>query len=169
MFKDYYIVDNIFEDPDSIVEKSCSLHYYKDTDVDKPNGKWAGQRTKIIDDIDANFFNDMFVPILSTLRFNDEVDIEYSVESYFHLLGSDKVPTNDWFHKDQALLAGIVYLNKNPPSLSGTTLIINNNKLYIENVYNRLIIYNAGLEHAPTNSFDVRKTLTFFINGIKIT
>ena len=86
MFKDYFIVDNIFNDPDSIIEKSCSFHYYNDTDVDKPKGKWSGQRTNLIDEVDVDLFNDMFVTILSTLKFNDDVNIEYSVVSYTLLL-----------------------------------------------------------------------------------
>ena len=68
------------------------------------------------------------------------------------------------FHTDDSKFAGIVYLSPNPPSNSGTTIIIDNVDNKVDNNFNRLAAYPSSLIHAPTDLFgDIMETgrLTF--------
>ena len=98
---------------------------------------------------------------------------EYDDNFYFHI-ALDKTRytlldfDNSKFHTDNSNFAGIVYLSPNPPSNSGTTIIIDNVDNKVDNKFNRLVAYPSSLIHAPTDLFGDtmetgRLTLSFFI------
>ena len=55
---------------------------------------------------------------------------------------------NDIIHK----YGGLVYLHPDPPSRSGTTLYLKE-MTYLDNIYNRLVLYKSNIEHEPTDNF----------------
>lgn len=136
---------------------------------------WRGYRTDNLHYIDE-FFNNYFYYNLFKKIFKNYLitELNHVSEAYFHLTAEDTVCDDSWYHQDTpCLLAGVVYLSKNPPKNTGTILKIDNKEVYLENVFNRLVIYNANLLHRPENSFGdsfetARATLVFFIKKLTV-
>ena len=77
----------------------------------------------------------------------------------------------DRFHRDSLSCAGVIYLNPDPPPMTGTSILDSRNTLFtnVENVYNRLIAYDGYNIHALTGCFGNslktdRLTIVFFIH-----
>lgn len=144
------------------------------TDVTNPL-YWYGYRTDNLHYIDE-FFNSYFYYNLYKKLFNKYMlsEISHVSEAYFHLTTEDIKSDETWYHQDTpCLYAGVVYLSKDPPKDSGTILKVDGKEVALENVFNRLIIYNANLTHRPANSFgdsfeSARATLVFFIKKLSI-
>jgi len=170
MIKDYLIIDNIFENPKKIIEFSQNIKYYHSSQSNKPEGNWVGLRSDRIYELDNSFFNSLFNEIFSKCFAQFKVtEFQYRVNSYFHILPSEFVFNETWLHIDNNyFLAGVVYLNEDPPKETGTILTLNDEVCAVENKFNRLVMYNSSIKHAPQNSFDYRLTLTFFIEELCI-
>lgn len=186
MFKDYIIIDNALRDPDHYVNLSKQINYfYSEKSVSEndvklespfsqiPHGGWRGYRSKLLHEIDESLFQKTFNEIFFKLFENFKFNYEYLVQSHLHFF-PETIETKSTWHKDQStIFAGVIYLNKNPPKSSGTTLRINNEEVEVDNVYNRLVVYNSQIEHTPTRPFgkkidDMRLTLTFFVDKLNI-
>lgn len=136
---------------------------------------WYGYRTDNLHYIDE-FFNSYFYYNLYKKLFNKYPinEISHVSESYFHMITGDIISDDTWYHEDkQCLYAGVVYLSKNPAKDSGTILKIDGKEVILENVFNRLVIYNSNLTHRPGNSFgdsfeSARTTLVFFIKKLSV-
>jgi hypothetical protein len=105
--------------------------------------------------------------------------IKYSFEwngnATFHILDQSQIFNKNWFHVDASAYAGVIYLNKNPQSNSGTIITHDGNEQIVDNVFNRLVLYRSDQRHAPQSGFgsydDInssRLTLNLFFRKIKI-
>lgn len=170
MFNDFLIIDNIFENPNKIVKFSKEIDYYHSSSTNKPEGNWVGLRSNRLYEIDQKFFNETFNEIFTKCFSHFQVnEFSYRVNSYFHILPSEFSFNESWIHTDKNyFLAGVIYLNATPPKESGTILILNDEICAVENKFNRLVLYNSNIKHAPQNSFDSRLTLNFFIEELRI-
>tara|TARA_B100001173_G_C15835049_1_gene482152 strand:- start:89 stop:745 length:657 start_codon:yes stop_codon:yes gene_type:complete len=187
------IIDNFFDDPDLV--RDIALEELKQhSDIINDTGVfYPGIRVSLTDKVGNEMLN----------KINRQIDRKcIDFEASFHL--TIGLHQNGLIHKDIKKYAGVVYLNPNPPSNSGTLLASLKSPEYqqyvdkldsgitkefseanttldedkikafipvkskynemlfdidnsIENVYNRLIIYQGGLTyHTPDTSFGDR-------------
>jgi hypothetical protein len=198
VFVDYQVVDNVLDNPYELIDFAKKAPYFqsfenshKDGIVNTPGVfcigikdqiSWIGYRTTYFNDLNRELFlktfNNIFSKLLANFCCNQ---VLYQVESSFHIGTEAFVLTdNNSFHTDNAVckfgrvfMAGVVYLSENPPDNSGTTILINNETIEIENVFNRAVFYNSRLMHKPTGYFgntidNSRLTLNFFIVDFSI-
>lgn len=122
-------VDNFYKDPDAVVEFARSCKY-----ATSETGRWPGQRTTGLNHIDADFFHDFVVKVLSLFYDFNHHQASYTVQSSFQLISAyDPDPLSlknrGWIHQDdQTLLAGIIFLNPTTPLSNGTSLYQPNSK-----------------------------------------
>jgi hypothetical protein len=195
---DYFIFDDFLLDPKSINQYLKTQEYYSSPKnkinnhsnipiknqnnvikaIEDPRGQevyWLGYRSGellytnpvvhriIFDNLFKKIFNNFFIS-----------NINFTSECYFHLFTEDFTPDDSWYHRDtSAIIAGVLYLSENPSSNSGTLLDINNNKIEIENIFNRLVIYNGMIPHRVNGVFgnsieNCRSSLNFFIQSISL-
>ena len=181
MINDYLVVDNILDDPDLLVDLSKRIEYYKRTntingallkDSEPIGGYWQGLRSDLLEVIDYSLCNRLSNEIFKKIT---SYNVECRIESYLHFAPAFVgQPQNSWWHKDDgSVLAGVIYLNTNPPKNSGTIVLVDNKPVVIDNVFNRLALYNANLLHRPEQCFgddvnNARLTLTFFIKELTV-
>lgn len=136
------------------------------------NSYWLGFRSQPLHEINYEVFSKVFFEIF--LKVFNTPKFFYKVNSYLHFLNNNIKNEETWWHTDSnCILAGVVYLNENPPPDSGTDLFFKNNTLKVKNVFNRLLIYNPNILHKPEFSFgddinSARLTLTFFVESITL-
>lgn len=109
-------------------------------------------------------------------KLEDNPLIDPMITTYFHRSPANTVNAfwdfyTDRFHKDYISCAGVIFLNPNPPALSGTSILDarNINFINVENIYNRLIAYDGYNLHAQSGCFgdspeSSRLTIVFFIH-----
>lgn len=158
------IIDNFLQDPDNVRIDGLELTYTKS----EPNSPgWRGFRclytTVVGVELNKLIWNKLNE--LDPIQFNDSF-----LRCYFHYtLGEDM---SDTTHTDSGFdYAGVLYLTPNPQPNSGTIFYNDDNEQinYVENVYNRLIIYPSNIPHRIMESFgdDItngRLTYTIFLN-----
>lgn len=198
MINSYAVYDQFLDNPLQVVESLRSQKYYvqglpenqetisnnipleinydDDGVVGDPrfgSPYWKGYRTRDLQDIDMGSYNTIMSKLLDKMFGSFSLSqIEFDAETHFHLMTEDFVPNDTWFHTDGSkFIAGVLYLSQNPQPNSGTYLVINNERVCIENVYNRLIVYNANLVHSAAGCFgnsieNCRATFVFFIRNI---
>ena len=179
----YIIKDNFFEDPDGLRKFALSLKYYTKTNHPqlkkdpKGIGAFPGYRTNFYDQIDSIFYKNVhhnILPHVSKLenvkhpsekytRFNLQISFSYTLNGALSFRHVDSI-MDDY----KVRYGGLVYLHPDPPKKSGTTLYLNETT-YLENKYNRFVLYNSNIEHEPTNNFgsdinNSRLVLTIFFD-----
>ena len=177
----YIIEDNFFEDPDSIRKFALSQKFYtKDNhpqlEVDSLGiNEFPGHRTAFFDDIDSKFYKDIhnkIIPHVSKLenvkhpsdkydKFNLQISFSYTLKGANSFKHTDHILTDY-----KVRYGGLVYLYPEPIERSGTTLYLNETT-YLDNKYNRFVLYNSNIEHEPTDNFgsninNSRLVLTIF-------
>ena len=165
------IKDNFFNNPDEIREIALCTSYNTPEQLSKKVG-WKGFRSNELRILNNSILNKAGEYLKKHLNDKFEMD-NLNVYSYFHIsLNSTKDTLvnfeKDKWHCDFSKYAGIIYLSPNPPKDTGTTIIIDDAPLKVENYYNRMMAYPAHYYHAPTDLFgddnkSGRLTLTFFI------
>ena len=166
--KKYNVVDDIYPDPQLIKNFINDLPMFGDQQAGKPPGGWKGRRSQQIDFDDGNVFDMFMAPIVNTFTFlPDGRPMAYMVEAYIHDFPQE-LDASNWWHYDNAMLAGVVYLNEDPDPQGGTTLILDEVETPIENKYNRMVVYDATTKHCVTKTFAGRQTFNFFILGMSI-
>ena len=181
MFKDIIVVENVFDDADFLIEFSRKQTFFeKENHPTESKSKWVGRRTINIGDIDQEVYNKCVSEIIlksSETCFGKitpfKIEWKWNGHVYFHKMDYTNQPTDSWLHTDESnLYAGIVYLNKNPKPNSGTTIYKNNNPMFVQNVYNRLVLYRSDYRHASQGGFDGgldnRLTLNLFFKELNI-
>ena len=171
--KKILIKDNFFDNAEDLRNLALSTRFFSAEEHNYDVG-WRGYRTNEMKDLNKNILEVASQQIKDELInfFNTEIS-DYDGDFYFHI-ALDKTRytlldfDNSKFHTDNSNFAGIVYLSPNPPSNSGTTIIIDNVDNKVDNKFNRLVAYPSSLIHAPTDLFGDtmetgRLTLSFFI------
>lgn len=187
------IKDDYLKDPDLFREIALGIDNYRvDNELRFPPNGWRGQRShplrqlknKKIDKCDKEVFAlcDKFFDLKNfTYKYApkeyQKPSSDFMITSYFHITTEEtkKAYLDFWqdrFHKDSdTAVAGVIYLNHNPPPNSGTTILDGeNNQFYnAENVYNRFVCYEGFRIHALSDVFGDsvetgRLTYTFFIH-----
>ena len=120
------VVDNFFNDPETLVDYGKSLPKKPD-----PDGAWPGKRSNFLWEIDEILTKAILLKILSCYYDLDYMDIiwEYG-ELRFQEIPRFSENKNDirnkgWIHQDvpgEAQLAGVIYLTPNIDPDSGTSL-----------------------------------------------
>jgi hypothetical protein len=178
MINDIVIIDNIFEDADDIVKYAKKQTFFSaETHPSKDSIEiyWVGNRTLQINDLDSNYYqkiiNQMMYKVLKDL---DYKTVYLDAQLYFHTLNQTDIFSENWIHKDtKCKMAGVVYLNDNPDKKCGTVIFKDDQKIEIENIYNRLVLYDSQYLHGALGGFgdnlnNNRLTITFFINELNI-
>jgi hypothetical protein len=170
MFKDYLIIDNIFDNPREYIEFSNKINFSENS---KPDS-WKGKRSSALHEINSKLFyktfDSIFSKLLSDIKFKS---FNYTANAFLHYLTKEVEFNSSWWHQDECIFAGVVYLNEHPEKNSGTLIYVDGKVIPIENVFNRLVFYKSTINHCAEKSFgsslvDARLTLTFFINNISI-
>lgn len=161
-----FIVDDFYEDPDSVRKFALEQPYTVE-------GNYPGLRTGPSSPQDSMYLKKYIeANVISK-------SISYWGDGYNTAFQYTTEANSTWVHHDETQWAGIVYLSPNPPENSGTTMYshketgiydhsgstadLNNvgdaedlskwkKEIEIENRYNRLIIYNGLLYHRSTNA-----------------
>ncbi len=110
------VMDNFYDDPDLVREFALDQEFFKGD-----RGSWPGVRTELMHLVNRDFFNIFFKKIeqvLKTYGFNDIYELQTGFQSI------DETYGRGWVHDDDPKLnmAGIVYLNPDPPQGTGTTI-----------------------------------------------
>lgn len=191
MLKDYFIIDNIFDNPHEVIKKSKELKYswsdkcekykkdytvkfYK-TQLKRIESNWIGFRTNTIHEEDHNFFfktsNELLRKSLSSFR---NIKLDYELKMHFSIIPNNIPFEEKYLHQDMSFYAGVVYLNENLQEDNGGTVFrINKQDVVIPNKFNRLVMYNSQIPHSQHNSFmgegiDPRLTMVIFIPKLTI-
>jgi len=165
----YHYKDNFLNNIDDIRSIALNCNYNK-SDL---NTGWKGFRSNLIE---ANLIKD---PILDEIcEFLNLEKNNYTLSCFFHYsLEETKYECFPSFnqykwHVDGCDVAGVIYLQPFPMNNCGTSIINKKGeKLEIDNVYNRILYYDANLLHAPNNLFgkdidNSRMTISFFMTHI---
>lgn len=181
----YIVIDDVLSNPDDLLSLSKKAQYYSSKTKNPLNfngEQWKGyrslclgkeQKTPFFDQIAKKFMNVFFdIPSITNISLN------FEVRACFHYMTKEFAvdDTQSWNHIDGGdLFAGVLYLNKKPKKNSGTVLYNGDEKIVIENKYNRMVMYRSDILHAPdvgsaygTNLSNSRLTLVFFNNKISI-
>jgi len=188
------IKDNYFDNPDYVREIGLHhVNYREDNEIGYGVGGWRGKRSLPIrlENSPCPCCNtliqytsdiDKFLSTESNKIFNlccDYFDIAkdgLTIISYLHITTEKtrySLPNfsqNKFHTDDDDVIAGIVYLTPNAPPHAGTSILDGekNEFVNIENLYNRLICYEAHRIHGISDLFGDsdetgRMTFTFFI------
>jgi hypothetical protein len=145
------VLDNFYDDPDSVREFALAQEY-------NVKGNFPGRRTKSFLTQEAK---DKITKALGPLSWNNE---DGSTGSFQYTTALE----NSWIHRDLRQWAGVCYLTPDAPLESGTTLykdreFSNPKEVYdltkfqkditVGNVYNRLILYKGSLLHKSDTYF----------------
>ena len=175
------IVDNFFEEPDTIRDYALSLPY-----KESERNTWPGKRTDFLHDVSPELFRGVMQKTVGLL-FSEKTPINYNTLMAFQLTG--EIYEKGWVHHDSSVstITAIIYLT--PGSSSGTSLYLKNNVIecndskYIEEkkdsfktkkinsdirtkhnnqyyetisvkgIYNRLFLFESHMYHAAHEFF----------------
>lgn len=182
MLIDYIVVENVFGDPDRVIEFAKRQEYFnKENHISGEHSHFAGLRTNSIAEIDPVMYhyinNEIFNKCTNQIypESSNKVTFGFGFQTstFFHILTKNDRMKPEWWHKDKdCIWAGVVYLNRNPEPNSGTNLLMNNNNIAVKNEFNKLVMYSPTYEHTSQGGFgngidDGRLTLTFFVNAFQ--
>jgi hypothetical protein len=126
------ILDNFLPYPTVVREWAINQKYYTAKEFSEKYNQhtdWPGRRTEHVVDLDKDYANVVLSQISNIAQKSFGLTNNMSIRSYFQLtLESDG---DSWVHQDNDIdLAGILYLNPNPPVNSGTTIYHCKNEAY---------------------------------------
>jgi len=100
-------VDNFFEEPEKVKQFSDTLKFNKD-----PLGKWPGERTMLLHEINKEFFEFVTKKIISILFPINYRDMRWQASQMFQKINGNIYKNNGWVHSDSPNeLTAIVYLS----------------------------------------------------------
>jgi hypothetical protein len=141
-------VDNFYSNPDKIREYALSLPY--DNPFDK-DGDYPGVRTRALHEIDPVFFNEFLMKFFSIFYSYSELkQIQSQCYTCFHKTyayddNPDSLKNMGWIHYDDAVVSGIIYLNKNSSTNTGTSLYRIKDNYNFNEIYDPLEKYKKQL------------------------
>ena len=103
-----FCIDNFFQNPDSVVDFSKTLKFYKS------KGKFPGERTKPLHEINYDFFLKVTKKIVACLYPNDLENLEWKALQFFQKIKPQEHLTKGFIHQDiEREFTSIVYLSSN--------------------------------------------------------
>lgn len=133
-----------------------------------------GKKSKTLDELSDAIFHSLAEKIVKHVNGKNNFQ---RLKIQFTYMTKDEF--SETAHQDEPFynIAGVIYLNENPGVNTGTVFYNKNSKgelmktLTVENVFNRMIIFDPARWHAPVGAFGgdletARLTITFF--GIAI-
>jgi hypothetical protein len=100
-------VDNFFDEPEKVKQFSDTLKFNKD-----PLGKWPGERTDLLHEVNKEFVYFTTKKIMSILFPMNHSDIKSEVEQTFQKINGNIYKNKGWVHRDTPKeLTAIVYLS----------------------------------------------------------
>ena len=131
------ILDNFFDNPDTIRDWALSLEYKPD-----PEGRWPGVRTTDLKNIHYPFYNYVYRKIFKLFFSNYVTD--YTCDLSFQLV--EDYEDTGWIHQDSSLFTVIIYLFKENNINCGTSLYnLSPNKIHPFNHSNDIELYEKRL------------------------
>ena len=155
------VLDNFFDDPIKVIQFAKSLEYYQDSE-----GKWPGERTKELHEVDNYFFEQCGYKILSVL-YPTIKKISFNCALLFQKI-SKEYKNQGWIHQDGNYdFTAIVYLSQH--NECGTSLF-NSKKIFskilnTENKKNTYLNKNFQEEIKYLNENNNQFTETVKINS----
>jgi hypothetical protein len=140
-------IDDFYSDPDSV--RALALKQDYSTPLE---GNYPGKRTKRLDELDRNFFNQFCNKLLSVFFDLDSESISYEIDTSFQLIPSvDPNPMSPknmgWVHYDEnVIFAGIIFLSPKIDLNCGTSIfkLVDNEKLDLSNA--KQDFYKNGID-----------------------
>ena len=164
------VIDNFFDDPDSIREEALLAKYWDPKDHAESRAMHPGRRTLMLHRCAVKSYNEL----VNTTKKHFFDGWIYHDSSFQSNLESDT--PNNWIHRDSisdcwgkpATHAIIVYLSKNPGKNSGTSFYKEEREdslfYVVENMYNRAAMYSTEILHKGNIFFgDTLETSRLFI------
>tara|TARA_R110000803_G_scaffold164758_2_gene228413 strand:+ start:7067 stop:7756 length:690 start_codon:yes stop_codon:yes gene_type:complete len=116
-------INNFFEDPDNILKLADTIDYFP-----SHTGSYPGVRSRPLHLIDPELFHKFTNAIFANF-YNYGTDIKYNALVNFHKItpfskNKKDIRNQGWIHYDPAVLAGLVYLNKQADLDTGTSLYV---------------------------------------------
>lgn len=184
MLVDFIEVENVFDNPDEIVAIAKQQTFVKkEAHYHGANSYYNGVRSPELTDIvgEERFHkitNELISKAMEKRLVNNlhrtNFMFGYTLNAYFHIMREEDIFDSNWIHQDnEAILAGLVYLNPNPRPNTGTLVYKDGKETIVENQYNKMIMYDTNYLHAPQGGFgtdvnDCRLSLVFFITEFKM-
>lgn len=178
----YIVIDNIFDNPEFYVQWARTLSYDYTEECRNGNIKkrnlctdqgWRGYRSNELTELNSDISKTITTTIYQKALYSF-IQHSFMQTNYMHILSDDSLCDESWWHNDFSDFAGVIYLTPTPEPNSGTLIKIDNKIIQIENIFNRLLIYDAKIKHRAQKGFgkkltDTRLTLVFFgwISGNK--
>jgi len=120
-------IDKFYNNPLSVVNLASSLEYF-DT-----HGSYPGKRTKPLHLVSEEFFNVFTEKLFSVFFDYEKYRVDYKVITCFQKIipftnKKDDILNSGWIHRDNGIVgAGVIYLNENSFTKSGTSFYTLNN------------------------------------------
>ncbi len=116
-------IDDFYSNPDRVREFALKQDYYP-----AQEGNYPGKRTRDLDDIDKEFFEQFCAKLLSLFFDLNTTHVNYQITTSFQLIPSmDPDPDNPknlgWVHyDDDVIFAGVIFLTPNIDLNCGTSI-----------------------------------------------
>lgn len=125
------VVDDFFETPSLWRHFALSQEFFKGE-----RGTWPGLRTSMLHDLSTELYNILEYKLLQYLP---QFKKFHKIESTFQII--DETYGNGWVHDDnpEHTVAGVIYLNENPPLNTGTTIYLDGHEVNADH-YTQLFI-----------------------------
>ena len=158
-----FVRENFFSNIEKIRNIALTLKFYSPTEIES-RVNWRGFRTKEL----STFKNELLIESKNFIL--DEITKKFKlknpfIETFFHLTYDDTKNTldnfdNDKWHQDHNYThAGVVYLTPNPPTKSGTSIILDEMRGLLPGVSDR----GAGRALSPGAAFAFTGPLDSFV------
>lgn len=140
------VIDNFYSDPDSVRDWALQHEFAREEE-----GSWPGKRTKTLDILDHNFYQQFVNKIFSIFMPIDK-DIDAKVQTMFQLIPNFEENPNSpknkgWIHKDDGVLfAGVVFLSPNIDLDCGTSLFELEDETKLDETDAKSEFYRNGID-----------------------
>ena len=167
------IIDNFLKNPDEIRNIGLNLKYRT-----RGNDEgWEGQRSNLVESFNKKLSDEICRKIISSYFCIEKFD--YKAYLYYHKTKKNDLNDTQWIndrvHKDDGIIACLIYLTPNAPMNAGTqTYVYDENKdvfipdVVMSNKYNRMVAYPGNVLHSAMNYFDTRLVILFWLYELKI-
>jgi len=165
------IFDEYSSDINQIRQHAIQDVYYPPT----INDWWLGFRTKPYTEKDDNVVGNLCKQIIKDLDDEYYHGQKFEFEAYFYYcpsLSQEFAGPQVWekirFHRDyKSNFAGLYFLTPDAPEYTGTSFRSKGKEHLVDNIYNRLIMFDSKILHGPQDFFgdditNARLNLVFF-------